>query len=192
LEQTNISTTAQLVNYLSTIFFHDATVAQVQGLVDVYPDDPAQGSPFNTGLLYNIYPQYKRLAAILGDLTFTLTRRVFLNLAQQANPNVPSWSYLATYFAGTPVLGTFHATDIPQVYGITPGVPQTSIQAYYISFINTMNPNTGTSALLPKWPQWSVGKQLIDFGALTNTIITDDFRSTAYNYLAMTASAFHI
>lgn len=167
-------------------------MAQVQGLVDTYPDDPSQGSPFRTGPLYNIYPQYKRLAAILGDLTFTLTRRVFLNLAQTANPSVPAWSYLATYLYGTPVLGTFHATDILQVYGITPGFPQQSIQSYYFSFINTMDPNDGTSALLPKWPKWSAGQQLLNFGALTNTLLPDNFRSVAYNYIASSAASFHI
>jgi carboxylesterase type B len=87
-------------------------------LVATYPDDASDGSPFRTLILNEWYPQYKRIAAILGDLTFTLTRRAFLNTVATA---VPSWSYLASYDYGTPVLGSFHAGDILQVfYGILP------------------------------------------------------------------------
>jgi acetylcholinesterase len=180
LPQTNLTTTADLEEYFQTIFFRDATPAQISQIVESYPDDPSAGSPFNTGLLNNIYPQFKRLAAILGDLTFTLTRRAFLSTASEVNPNVNSWSYLASYDYGTPVLGTFHASDIPNVYGITPGFPQATIQGYYINFINSLDPN---GAGLLQWPTWSKGKQLVNFQALQNVLITDNFRSKNYDVL---------
>ena len=193
LVQSNISTTAQLVTYLKTVFFHDASLATVQSLVDVYPDNPAAGSPYNTGILNNIYPQFKRLASILGDLVFTLTRRIFLKLATQAHPSVPSWSYLASYEYGTPVLGTFHASDILTAYGITPGFPSSSIQAFYISFFNTMDPNNGTKGIgLINWPQWSQGKKLMHFLAASNELITDDFRDAQYNFVLTTKDQLHI
>lgn len=191
LVQSNISTTAQLVNYLHTIFFPAAPISTIQGLVSTYPDDPAAGSPFRTGILNNIYPQYKRLAAILGDLTFTLTRRVFLNIAIQVKPSVPTWSYLASYDYGTPVLGTFHGSDILTTYGITPGFPSSSIQAYYISFINTLDPNQGTVGLTT-WPKWSEGKKLLNFNALSNDLLSDDFRTASYNYLNAVKNSFRI
>lgn len=111
----NVTTDAELVEYFSDIFFQQATDAQIQGLLDTYPQDAASGSPFNTLLLNELYPQFKRIAAILGDVVFTLTRRGFLASALAANPGVPSWSYLASYDFGTPYLGTFHASDIIQV-----------------------------------------------------------------------------
>ncbi|KAE8449824.1 hypothetical protein EG329_007301 [Mollisiaceae sp. DMI_Dod_QoI] len=191
LVQSNISTTEQLVNYFKTIFFADATLEQVEDLVATYPDDPSAGSPFNTGLLNNIYPQYKRIAALLGDLVFTLTRRVFLNIASAVKPSVPTWSYLASYDYGTPVLGTFHASDILTTYSITPGFPSASIQAYYISFFNTMDPNDGMVGL-PSWPQWNEGKQLMHFLAASNVLLPDTFRNASYTYLAATKSSFHI
>ncbi|CZR53431.1 probable cholinesterase [Phialocephala subalpina] len=191
LVQSNISTTAQVVDYFKGVFFMDATLEQVQALVATYPDDPAAGSPFNTGLLNNIYPQYKRIAAMLGDLVFTLTRRVFLSLATTVNPSVPSWSYLASYDYGTPVLGTFHASDILTTYGITPGFPSSTIQKYYISFINTMDPNTGTTGL-PTWPQWSQGNQLMHFQALSNSLTPDTFRNESYHVIVSSATSFHI
>ena len=191
LVQYNISTTADLVNYLKTFFFYDATVEQVQGLVDTYSTNPADGSPYNTGQLNQIYPQYKRLASLLGDLVFTLTRRLFLNNTSTVFPGLPTWSYLASYDYGTPILGTFHASDILTTYGITPTFASMSIQKYYISFINTMDPNNGTTGL-PAWPQWSKGNQLLQFSALSNGLIKDDFRSNSYNYIAQQATSFHI
>ena len=200
LTQTNITNNDQLNEYLSTVFFHDATPAQVQGLTSTYPDDlGVSGSPFNTGLLYNVYPEYKRLAAILGDLTFTLTRRVFLTIAMQVKPNVPFYSYLSTYLAGTPVLGTYHSSDISQVYGSSGNNPIVSsiVQAYYISFFNTMDPNENTTTPLSTtgttaWPLWAAGQQLLDFGATGTTTIPDNFRQASFNYLLASAASFHI
>jgi carboxylesterase type B len=118
LFQSNITTTAGIVEYLTDVFFNSATTAQITGLVATYQDISTDGSPFRTLFLNNWYPQFKRLAAILGDLTFTLTRRVFLN---EVSNTVPTWSYLSSYDYGTPILGTFHGSDILQVFnGIVP------------------------------------------------------------------------
>lgn len=116
LFQSNIATKAQLSTYLNKYFFNSASKAQIDKLIDTYPDTIIDGSPFRSGILNNIYPQFKRLAAILGDLTFTLTRRSFLNTANMVAPDVPSWSYLSSYNIGLPVLGTFHGSDLLQVF----------------------------------------------------------------------------
>jgi carboxylesterase type B len=191
LNQYNISTTDQLVQYFKDFFFHDATLAQVQTLVSLYPDDPSAGSPFRTGPANNIYPEYKRLAAMLGDLSFILARRIFLALTSTVAPSVPSWSYLASYDYGTAVLGTFHASDIPPAYGLEPGVPSTSIQAYYLSFVNQLNPNLGTVGEL-YWPQWSQGNMLMNFNAASNVLIPDNFRQAAYDYIKAAGAALYI
>ena len=190
LVQSNITTTAQLVNYLSTVYFRDATTAQIQTLVNLYPDSAAAGSPFNTGIFNNIYPQFKRIAAILGDLTFTLTRRVFLQIATDVNPSVKSWSYLNSYLYGTPILGTFHGADILSSFGYLPGFPQITLQNYYYNFLYNSDPNVGIT--VPNWPTWSSSKQLINIKALTTSLIPDNFRQAAYNYIAGSASTFHI
>lgn len=194
LVQSNISTTDQIIDYLKAYYFFDVTRQQVSDLVNLYPDDPSAGSPFRTGPLNNIYPQFKRIAAILGDLTFTLTRRVFLHTAKFAKPNVPSWSYLATYNYGTPVLGTFHASDILPAYGITPGVPSSTIQGYYSNFLVNLDPNVGkTVAPLPTWDKWADDtRSIINFGALGNSQLLDTFREDAYQYLLANSTQFHI
>lgn len=154
----------------------------IDGLVATYQTITDDGSPFRTLLLNNWYPQFKRVAAILGDITFTLTRRVFLEASSQVNPDVPSWSYLASYDYGTPVLGTFHGSDLLQVfYGTLPNQASKSIRGYYYSFIYNLDPNKDSG--LTKWPQWSESKQLVQFKPLNNDIISDNFRQDSYDYL---------
>lgn len=178
----NLTTTAEVNTYLSTVFFNNASPAQISALVGSYQTITEDGSPFRTGLLNNYYPQFKRISAILGDVTFTLTRRVFLEIASQVNPGVPSWSYLATYDYGTPILGTFHGSDILQVFnGILPNNAAKTIRGYYYSFIHNLDPNEGSG--LMNWPQWSSGKKLVNFGANANSYTDDSFREDTYQFL---------
>ncbi|KAI0205674.1 sterol esterase [Astrocystis sublimbata] len=185
LFQSNITTEALLVDYLSTVFFKKATRDVVSDLVATYSPALSAGSPFRTSILNNPYPQFKRLAAILGDLTFTLTRRLFLESASAAHPDVPSWSYLSSYDYGTPILGTFHGSDLLQVfYGILPNYASKSIQSYYFSFLYTMDPNDGTSKEFANWPQWKEGKKLMNFFNAYSKLLPDDFRSGTAEWLS--------
>ncbi|CAI7639599.1 unnamed protein product [Penicillium glandicola] len=93
LYQSNLTTTDHIVDYLQNLFFFDASRQHIKDFIATYKDIQQDGSPFRTGSLHNWYPQYKRLSAILGDLSFTLTRRDLLNYAQKAKADVPCWSY---------------------------------------------------------------------------------------------------
>lgn len=191
LFQSNITTTAELVSYLVNVFFHDGTQEVIEQLVASYPDDASDGSPFRTSIFNEWYPQFKRLAAILGDLTFTLTRRAFLEISSAINPDVPSWSYLASYDYGTPILGTFHGSDLLQVfYGILPNYASASIHSYYFSFVYNLDPNTGSGYM--NWPQWSTGQQLMNFYATSASLLADDFRSDSYNVIVPNVASLHI
>ncbi len=200
LFQPNITSTAKVVSYLSDLYFHSATKSQLETFVGLYSSWVWDGSPFRTGLLNEIYPGFKRLAAILGDLVFTLTRRAFLEDATSAYPNVPAWSYLASYDQGTPIMGTFHGSDILQVfYGLLPNYASKSIQGYYANFVYNLDPNNaagGTSQkskIAENWPQWtSKDRTLINFFANYNDFIKDDFRSDAAKYIGANVAAFHI
>ena len=179
----NVTTTELLTSYVQS-YFPNADTDQCAGLVTTYPEDITAGSPFNSGILNEIYPGFKRNAALLGDVTFTLTRRYYLSLV---STQIKAWSYLASYFAGTPILGTFHATDIVDAYeGVQP-IPAQTIRTYYVSFVNNLDPNAITTAApLIDWPQWdnsSGSPQLNNFQLLGNNLINDDFRSESYDYL---------
>lgn len=171
----NITTTAQLSTHLKTLYFNNAPSSLIDQLVATYPETSDEGSPFRTGILNNISPQFKRFSALIGDVVFTLSRRVFLNLANTANPAVPSWSYLATYNYGTPILGTFHGSDLLQTfYGVLPNNAAKTTRGYYFSFAYHLDPNVGND--FQDWPRWSQGNKLLRIGALANGLMDDDFR----------------
>lgn len=191
----NVTTSADLLEYFATYYFNDATADQLQGLLDTYPEDVADGSPYRTGIFDELYPQYKRIAAVLGDLVFTLTRRGFLASADAAYPDVPSWSYLASYDYGTAYLGTFHGSDLLQVfYGIYDNYACKSIRTYYYNFLYSLDPNEGYGGY-PDWPQWKdtgSGNQLAWFDANSQSQETDDFRNDSYAFIFDNVEAFHI
>ena len=198
LEQFNLTTGGDVAKYLATYFpGNPNALKDVQGLLALYPDDPfvgqPDGSPFGTGPLNDIYPEFKRLAAVLGDITFTLTRRNYLDTV---STTVPSWSYLSSYFFGTPILGTFHATDILYAYGLLGSAqPITNtIQQYYISFVNDLNPNSlGTPSPMINWPKYTPSSpQLLNLQQLQNVLLPDNFRLAASKYLAKFTTSFRV
>lgn len=184
----NVTTADRLVAYLQT-YLPQASQADVAGLVTTYPADITAGSPFNTGVLNELYPGFKRNAAILGDITFTLGRRGYLNAVTKSG--VKAWSYLGNYYYGTPVLGTFHASDVASLYFNVPPGPALTIRTHYVSFVNSLDPNTIFQ--LVKWPQWTAGStQLLQFNAIGNTIVQDNFRSSSYDYITSHQGVFHV
>lgn len=209
LSQKNLTTTHDVVNYLSELYFQGATKDQLTELVSTYSLDPSDGSPFRTGLLNERYPGFKRLAAILGDFSFTLTRRVVLAVASRVKPDTPTWSYLASYFHGSPSpldgtrasallsmlgisnfsellgeLGTSHASDILQMfYGIPDDYATKSCRSYYFNFLYNLDPNKGVKGYA-NWPEWNHSRELMWFKTVSsNAILKDDFRAESYNWL---------
>lgn len=65
--------------YLSDLFFTNASRSEISDLLAMYPEDPTKGSPFNTGAANALTPQFKRVAAILGDVLFEAPRKLFLD-----------------------------------------------------------------------------------------------------------------
>ncbi|KAK2790226.1 hypothetical protein FQN52_005723 [Onygenales sp. PD_12] len=191
LFQSNITTTAQLQTYLSEKFFNNASPELIEELTTIYSSVAEYGAPHRTGMLNNWYPQFKRLAAILGDLTFTITRRAVLELTNIVHPDVPSWSYLSSYDYGTPVLGTFHGSDLFQVFfGIWPNYASKAFHQHYLSFIYDHDPNSNND--LPDWPRWSTSKKLLNMYPLNSKLIADDFRSESFDFVLENVASFHI
>ncbi|KAH0271876.1 lipase 3 precursor, partial [Aureobasidium melanogenum] len=200
LSQANISTNAEVIEYLSTWFESNPNATEtVTGLVANYPDEPElgqpAGSPFGSGSAFNIYPQFKRLAAIIGDQQFTLTRRNYLNAVSSS---VKAWSFLNTYLFGTSILGTFHGSDIAIAFGegaIEAQLAAQAVQQYYISFVNHQDPNalTKNSSSLINWPQYSTyNRTLLNFKADSLGYLTDTFRAAAAQYLEDHAAVLHL
>lgn len=116
-------------------------------------------------------------------MEFILTRRIFL---ETIPPYVPAWSFLATWEKGTPILGTFHTSDLPRLFYGTDAA-SIAFQDRYIAFINCMDPNDGVDVALDGykdyWPKWQQARRLIEFGPSSTSIIADDFRGASFKYI---------
>ncbi|KAL2820702.1 Alpha/Beta hydrolase protein [Aspergillus granulosus] len=144
LFQSNLTTEDLLLDYLGSVFFPNSSRKLLEEFVSLYADISKNGAPFRTGNWWNVYPEFKRLAAIIGDHEFSLSRRILLEASESQSPEVPTWSYMSSYDHGTPVLGTFHGSDLLQVFfGILPNYAADAFHAYYISFVNSLDPNDG-------------------------------------------------
>jgi hypothetical protein len=179
----NVTSTGEVADYLNEYFFHHATQKDMDDYVGTYQTITEDGSPFRTGLLNNWYPQYKRMAAILGDLAFTLSRRYFLKIRHAAVSDLPNRSYMSSYFYGLPVLGTVHGGDIfPIVWSIPYDYATHTVHSYYLSFIHDLDPSSNNDA--PQWPQWAESNLLLNFYATYQQFVPDDFRSDSYEWIS--------
>lgn len=74
-------------------YINDISDSDLDKLLKLYPQDLTQGSPFNTGILNGLSSQFKRLAALQGDLVFQAPRRFFL---EQRSGKQNTWSFRAS------------------------------------------------------------------------------------------------
>ncbi|PPQ98066.1 hypothetical protein CVT26_003292 [Gymnopilus dilepis] len=170
------STDAEFTSYIQQTLLPSAnlTSAELAQIASLYPSDPAQGSPFNTGVANALTPQFKRLAAFQGDLVFQAPRRFLLG-ARAGKQDV--FAFLSQRFKTTPTLGSFHVTDLLNVYG---GEELTN---YLVRFVTTLNPNGFGNVL---WPQYTTqSPQMLTFldGFIPTTITMDTFRSAQLAFL---------
>ncbi|KIJ35193.1 hypothetical protein M422DRAFT_181074, partial [Sphaerobolus stellatus SS14] len=76
LSQLNLTTDQEAVNFLHSNYFPKASNVEFDVLAVLYPSNPAVGSPFDTGDLNALTPQFKRIAAFQGDFEFQAPRQV--------------------------------------------------------------------------------------------------------------------
>ncbi len=86
------STDDEFLDYMREFYFPGASSEEVAPLLALYPNDPAQGSPFGTGDENQLAPMYKRVAAFDGDYLFQSQRRSLLALRSDKQP---AWTYSA-------------------------------------------------------------------------------------------------
>ncbi|OJA15469.1 hypothetical protein AZE42_10478, partial [Rhizopogon vesiculosus] len=137
-------------------------------------NDPTQGSPYDTGTANAFSVQFKRIASIQGDAAFQAPRRFFL---QQRSGSQSTWAFLSKRLKSVPVLGSFHSSDLSNVYG------GGDMASYLVRFVTNLDPNgSGTLA----WPTWTTSSpNLLTFldGQTTQQITQDTYRSDAITYM---------
>ena len=191
-------------NFLATMRkgLDDRTVQQI---MELYPDDPAQGCPFNTGSerFAENGLQYKRGAAIAGDLSIHAGRRAtvefFASLPARKRKPVYSYRFDQTPWnnqepliaVAAPVFAT-HYAEICFVFNIAPDASKSNTNwigpypAYYemsnlmsrmfISFIHDLNPNNHGIRKVPQWRDYRYGETNFVFNNLGCYVERDNWR----------------
>ena len=83
-------TDVALRTFLTEFFLINVTDAELDKVLTLYPQDPTQGSPFDTDTQNAFTPEFKRIAALLGDFSFQVPRRFFLD---SVSGKQNTWSY---------------------------------------------------------------------------------------------------
>ena len=185
-------TDAETKAYIHSNYIPDATSDEVDSLLALYPSDITQGSPYGTSILNAITPQYKRLAALQGDLVFQAPRRFFL---QQRSGMQPIWTYrtsahllvpynhLTIYtivtkrFKVVPILGSFHGSDLLTMYTAS------DMTDYLINFVAHGDPNGPTRMFWPRYMPDAPQLLAILDGPVPLALANDTFREEAIAYL---------
>ncbi|KAL5332203.1 Alpha/Beta hydrolase protein [Aspergillus crustosus] len=200
----NTTTTDQFKDYFNSIWWPMATSDEMDRLAELYPQDPTAGSPFDTGILNSITPQYKRISALTGDYSFESQRRQLLSNAPGSKwtyqtdnslANLPlSPPLLGDNILNIPVLGSFHGSDIFFYdYGTLPVPNSKNIMDTTISFVSTLDPNNHGRSGLTKWPEYtSSAKNMYHFIESGPEVITDTYREDQMAYINSHADAFLI
>ncbi|KAI1852942.1 hypothetical protein JX265_012970 [Neoarthrinium moseri] len=195
IPQLNVTTSKDFDNYFE-LLFQNLTPQQVAAFTSLYSEDPKDGSPFDTGNRTFLGPQYKRLSAALGDITFQSTRRDLLNLTyntqkaytcQIEQPVVRFGDLPIGNFSALEVLGSFHYSDVAlNAFGHIPPTASNNslnLMSTIVAFTNSLNPNSH-GLDLPAWPAWDpLSKAIFQFSEVDNTVITDDFREKQMGFL---------
>ncbi|KAJ7630310.1 carotenoid ester lipase precursor [Roridomyces roridus] len=177
----NITTSDEFVEYVHTYYMPSVSPAQLAEVATLYPNDPTRGSPFGTGTANQLYPEFKRLSAFLGDYVFMVPRRFFL---QHASKRQNVWGWLNKRGKLSSPFGAYHISD--QSIWFPTGTADTTGMDYLISFINTLDPNGVTKSSWPTWDQPSLSglTSLLTFSDPDVFNITaEDFRVETLAYL---------
>jgi len=163
-------------------------------LEQLYSADPAQGSPFGTGEEEFFGPQFKRSAAVYGDLHFQAPRRNWLKIA--VAQGIDAWSYLFDQAPPGSMAweGVYHTSEIPYVFMDINGTADPTLYslaqqtlAYWVSFAYNLDPNYSAN---PQWEKYSVASEVLNMTAKCTYLIPDTYRNAGMNFLLSIADQF--
>ncbi|KAJ7584647.1 extracellular triacylglycerol lipase precursor [Mycena floridula] len=168
--------------------------ASIAKVLKLYPNDPALGSPFNTGNeTFGLSRGYKRASAILGDLAVESQRRLWIQTAAKAGVKTFGYLFTEPTPGAKPRLGVSHSSEIPFVYGIVAANTSAPVSArklssvmvdYWVSFATSLDPNDEKGISRPHWQQYTPTNQvLLQLNGLNTTHIPDDYRQKQIDFI---------
>ncbi|RPD58717.1 alpha beta-hydrolase [Lentinus tigrinus ALCF2SS1-7] len=163
----NLTTDEEFANLLSSLWFPGSLPSDMSTLLEVYPSDPAAGSPFDTGDANAFSPQFKRFAAAQGDWIFQAPRRSSI---ETLSAKRTVYYYLSAR-GNFPGLGDFHGSDLLNAFG--PG----DMTDYFIHFVNHLDPNGASTRV--HWPTYKPSTRLtlqFNEGSVPINVTVDNWR----------------
>ncbi|OTA01572.1 dipeptidyl peptidase 5 [Trichoderma parareesei] len=177
----------------------------VSNVLRLYPDDPIQGCPFGTGpeRFADQGVQYKRGAAITGDLNIHAGRRAYaVSHSQRSKHPIYTyrfdqapWDMKEVDVTTTAPVFVTHYSEIVHVFdnpdknvnwiGPYPILSELAnyVSRAWVSFIHDQNPNNHGLQNKPVWPRYDASKpQNIVFRAGASWIEKDDWRKEQLAY----------
>ncbi|KAF2720384.1 alpha/beta-hydrolase [Polychaeton citri CBS 116435] len=171
--------------------FNDSIGLQiVQEFLQAYPNDPFVGCPFDgTNTTYSQSSQFKRMAAIFTDTTFTEAWTEYL---QTFSKHTSVWGFLwnqAIPGPGVPPeLGIQHGSDLPFYFPslLGPGNDPRSkglgdlvrtLHRALVNFVVDLDPNGGQSGWCDEpaepWPKFAEEGKIIRFDARAEFLVSN-------------------
>ncbi|OCB90794.1 esterase 1 [Sanghuangporus baumii] len=188
------NTTPSVVSDLEHGFVIDA-------ILDIYPNIPAEGSPFGTGdNTFDLDPAYKQACAVFCDVAFTSLRRQLTQAAAQNG--VKAFAYLFadpnSVLSVADYAGVSHGAEVTYVYGVQQFISASSVLSknmmdYWISFATSLDPNDQFgNGSRPIWTQynssWESDSVLL-LNSSDTRMIRDTFRAGQIEFLNANAEA---
>ncbi|KAJ7336179.1 esterase 1 [Mycena albidolilacea] len=211
----NVNSTAMiesflLSNYTTSTVSPTKLSDTVQQLVELYPDVPSFGSPFNTGnQTFGLSGEWKRLAALMGDLWFHSQRRAWMQAANKFG--VKTFGYLLTDPGAPPIspptvgptahdaLGVTHTADLLYLFGLNTvfGRPPSAVMLgtqmidYWLSFATSLDPNDGLGSSRPVWSEYTSNhKAILELTSVNMSMIPDNYRAQQIDFINRNAALF--
>ncbi|KAH9476837.1 Lipase 1 [Psilocybe cubensis] len=183
--------------------------AEQEAIIDralaMYPDNPALGSPFNTGNdTFGLDGEYKRYAAIFADFIVQSTKRTMIQNRMDVGAKV--FAYLFTDPDGvlipdlidTPPAPVAHSTEVFYVFGTLAKKTHTAVSLssnmrdYWISFATSLDPNDNHGNVnRPRWEEYTQqNKVLLELNGHDTKTIPDNFREEQISFFQNNPDAF--
>ncbi|TFK91448.1 carotenoid ester lipase precursor [Polyporus arcularius HHB13444] len=169
----NVTTDDEFIDYISHDVFPGASPADLEKLLEWYPSDPAAGSPFDTGSANAFTPEYKRIAALLGDWAFNAPRR---QLLETFSSHRTAYNFQSAR-VNVPALGYPHGHDLFVAFA------PDDMTDYFIRFVNTLDPNGDTDMHWPRYDTTSRATLEFSEGDVPLSIAVDDQRLSGMSEL---------
>nr|XP_019044416.1 hypothetical protein I302_07700 [Kwoniella bestiolae CBS 10118]OCF23346.1 hypothetical protein I302_07700 [Kwoniella bestiolae CBS 10118] len=183
----------------------------IHKLLELYPDEPSVGSPFDTGTsLFNKTSTYKRASAYSGDAMFQAARRNWLDVTYAQGPTQScnyEYARVASNIGSKPAQGVFHGAELNFTRGRpTENQPwwneedvnlSKALLEYCLRFIYQGNPNQevdgkpilGSSNITTDafiaWPTYGgpAERNTILLEGKGRSVVKDDFRSEQLDFI---------